>query len=212
MPFFHSGLALVQLSTPIASPPVRALGLEGEIEASEEGRVPIQTLFRRLFTSQESGEVNKQVLVFNCGPFIALPSSVLECSTPPFFPSICPSPSLTSLLYVSARLLSWRPAINSPSSVFFSSCPSPEPSPRLFLIFFYFEPRWSCFNHLMMCHYAAIDLRARVWEWTVFTASILDLNPYRTNRISGGRRCPALTWWMWCRFHYVHIVLFISVI
>lgn len=36
------------------------------------------------FTSQESGEVNKQVLVFNCGPLIALPSSVLECSAPPF--------------------------------------------------------------------------------------------------------------------------------
>lgn len=36
------------------------------------------------FTSRESGEVNKQVLVFNCGPLIALPSSVLECSAPPF--------------------------------------------------------------------------------------------------------------------------------
>lgn len=82
-----SNLALVQLSTLIVSLPVRALGLVGEIDWGK-GRLPIQTLFCWLFTSQESGEVNKQVLVFNCGPFIALPSSVLECSTPPFS---CPS-------------------------------------------------------------------------------------------------------------------------
>lgn len=74
MPLYFSNLAPAQLSTLIVCPP---LGLGGEIGRGR-GRVPIQTLFCCLFTSQESGEVNKQLLVFNCGPFIALPWSVLE--------------------------------------------------------------------------------------------------------------------------------------
>lgn len=80
---FRTNLALIQLSTLPASLPVRALGMEAEMERGR-GSVPIQTPFCCLFTRLEKWEVNKQVLVFNCGPLIALPSSVLECSTPPF--------------------------------------------------------------------------------------------------------------------------------
>lgn len=66
-------------------------------DGAREGMWANTNIVPPAFTSQESEEVNKQVLVFNCDPFIALPSSVLECSTPPFFLSICPSPWLTSL-------------------------------------------------------------------------------------------------------------------
>lgn len=116
------------------SPPVRASGLEGEIY-SEGGRVPIQTLFHWLFTRQESGEVNKQVLVFNCGPFIALPSSVLECSTPPFYrPSADHSANLSfsfpsPLCVSSSPFVLPRSAINPPSSSSVFIFPSP---PHLF--------------------------------------------------------------------------------
>lgn len=80
---FRTNLALIQLSTLPSSLPVRTLGMEAEMERGR-GSVPIQTSFCCLFTRLEKWEVNKQVLVFNCGSLIALPSSVLECSTPPF--------------------------------------------------------------------------------------------------------------------------------
>lgn len=53
--FFYY-LALVQLFTLIASIPVRALGLEGEIERGR-GRVPIQTLFRWLLQAMRVGKL-----------------------------------------------------------------------------------------------------------------------------------------------------------
>ena len=141
---FSSNLASIQPSTPIASLPVRASGLEGAIERGR-GRVPIQTLFHWLFTSQESGEVNKQVLVFNCGAFIALPSSVLECSTPPFYcPSARHSANLSfnsSPLCVSSPFVLPRSAINSPSSsssIFFPAhLFLPFLSPSIFFFFFF---------------------------------------------------------------------------
>lgn len=146
---FSSNLASIQPSTLIASLPVRASGLEGAIERGR-GRVPIQTLFHWLFTSQESGEVNKQVLVFNCGAFIALPSSVLECSTPPFYcPSARHSANLSfnsSPLCVSSPFVLPRSAINSPSSsssIFFppslQSTPLTFPSPSNPHFFFSFS-------------------------------------------------------------------------
>ena len=56
-----------------------------ESGAREGGECQYKHRSAGFFASQESGEVNKQVLVFNCGPLIALPSSVLECSAPPFY-------------------------------------------------------------------------------------------------------------------------------
>lgn len=72
------------------------------------------------FTSQESGEVNKQVLVFNCGPLIALPSSVLECSAPPFTVHL-PAALITSRSGSLSPFVSPRSAINLPSIFFLMS-------------------------------------------------------------------------------------------
>lgn len=181
---FSSNLASVQPSTLIASLPVRASGLEGAIERGR-GRVPIQTLFHWLFTSQESGEVNKQVLVFNCGAFIALPSSVLECSTPPFFcPSARHSANLSfnsSPLCDSSPFVLPRSAINSPSSsssIFFPQSLVDSASSRHFF-FLVSAPAYkktrkkSCRKHLMICHYATIDLL--FCKWVLVSESVLYL-------------------------------------
>lgn len=124
--------------------------------------MPIQTSFHWLFTSQESGEVNKQVLVFNCGPLIALPSSVLECSAPPFTVhppvasitsrSVSPLPACALLLSCLVQQL-----IRLPRHPFlFPFRPSAVCSAEVQNLLGKFWNK-SCTNHLMICHFASID-------------------------------------------------------
>lgn len=161
------------------------------------------------------------------------PRACWSASAPPFY---CPSArrsdnlSFNVSLSASALLLSClvQQLIRHPHHPFFPPISGWLPSP-----FFYLLSRGgacykilnkSCTNHLVICRFATTDsvFCKRACERVLYLCVLLmclyiRFKPHPS--VNAGlllkiewQCCPALTWWIWCRFNCIHIMPLINVI